>query len=115
MGVARQSRSVFSDSRVVVTSPEAVGSLGNEISNSPSTPIDVFFSYSHRDEAIRDELAKHLRLLERQGVIRTWHDRTIGAGDDWRNAIDDHLVNAKIVLLLVSADFLASDSATTSR
>jgi hypothetical protein len=74
-----------------------------------TTPIDLFFSYSHKDEALRDELATHLSLLRRQGVIRDWHDRRIGAGDDWRGAIDSHLEKARVVLLLVSADFIASD------
>lgn len=71
--------------------------------------IDVFFSYSHRDEALRDELAAHLRVLERQGVIRGWHDRRIGAGEEWKVAIDDYLEMARVILLLVSSDFLASD------
>jgi len=75
----------------------------------PVPPIDVFFSYSHRDAELRDELAKHLHLLQRQGVIRAWHDRQIGAGTAWRSAIDAHLQTARIILLLVSADFLASD------
>jgi len=75
----------------------------------PVPPIDVFFSYSHRDAELRDELAKHLHLLQRQGVIRAWHDRQIGAGTEWRSAIDAHLQTARIILLLVSADFLASD------
>ena len=73
------------------------------------TPIDVFFSYSHKDEALRDELANHLKLLARHSVIRAWHDRRIGAGEDWKGAIDEHLETAQVVLLLVSADFLASD------
>jgi hypothetical protein len=34
-----------------------------------TTPIEVFFSYAHADEALRDELAKHLKLLQRQGII----------------------------------------------
>lgn len=72
-------------------------------------PIDVFFSYSHKDEALRDELATHVKLLERNGVIRSWHDRRIGAGQDWKQAIDQNLEEAEIILLLVSADFLASD------
>jgi hypothetical protein len=55
------------------------------------------------------ELVKHLRLLERQSVITGWHDRNISAGTDWKNAIDDHLESAEIILLLISADFLASD------
>lgn len=74
-----------------------------------STPIEVFFSYAHEDEALRDEVAKHLKLLERQEVIKGWHDRKIGPGSRWKGAIDEHLKSARIILLLVSADFLASD------
>jgi hypothetical protein len=69
----------------------------------------VFFSYAHRDEALRNELANYLRLLERQGIIAGWHDRRITAGTEWAGAIDAHLQRAQIILLLVSAAFLASD------
>lgn len=62
-------------------------------------PINLFFSYSHKDEALRDELATHLKLLERTGVIRSWHDRRIGAGDDWKAAIDTNLEGAHAILL----------------
>jgi hypothetical protein len=41
--------------------------------------------------------------------VRTWHDRQIGAGDLWKQAIDRNLEEADIILLLISADFLASD------
>jgi TIR domain/CHAT domain len=71
--------------------------------------IELFFSYSHRDEALRDELAKHLKLLERQKVISSWHDRKISAGTEWASQISGNLEKAKIILLLISADFLASD------
>ncbi|WP_437904702.1 toll/interleukin-1 receptor domain-containing protein [Sorangium sp. So ce327] len=71
--------------------------------------ISVFFSYSHKDEVLRDELATHLKLLERAGVIRSWYDRRIEAGEDWKAAIDSNLEEAQMILLLVSADFLASD------
>lgn len=54
-------------------------------------------------------MAKHLKLLERQGLVRSWHDRQIGAGDLWKDAIDQNLREADIILLLISADFLASD------
>jgi hypothetical protein len=77
--------------------------------SSPSTEVDLFFSYSHSDERLRDDLAKHLKLLERQHFIRSWHDRRIGAGDEWSHAIDEHLHGGGIILLLISADFLASD------
>ena len=69
----------------------------------------VFFSYSHADEELRNELEKHLAGLLRQGVITTWHDRRIGPGDELHGQIDEQLNAANIVLLLVSADFLASD------
>jgi hypothetical protein len=71
--------------------------------------MKLFFSYAHKDETLRDELAKHLSLLKREGIITTWHDRDITAGTDWASAIDNNLNTANIILLLVSADFLASD------
>ncbi|MCF4967723.1 toll/interleukin-1 receptor domain-containing protein [Nostoc sp. CMAA1605] len=74
-----------------------------------SNPVKVFFSYSHKDEALRDELATHLSTMKHQGVIEAWHDRAIIAGSNWADAIDDNLNIADIVLLLVSANFLASD------
>ncbi|MEH2003729.1 toll/interleukin-1 receptor domain-containing protein [Nostoc sp.] len=74
-----------------------------------SNAVKVFFSYSHKDEALRDELATHLSMMKRQGVIEAWHDREISAGSEWANAIDDNLEVADIILLLVSANFLASD------
>ncbi|MDF5710329.1 MAG: toll/interleukin-1 receptor domain-containing protein [Nostoc sp. S4] len=74
-----------------------------------SNPVKVFFSYSHKDEALRDELATHLSMMKRQGIIEAWHDREISAGSEWANAIDDNLEVADIILLLVSANFLASD------
>src|SRR5215470_3674119 len=65
-------------------------------------PITVFFSYAHRDEALRNKLAEHLRLLERQGIITGWHDRRITGGTEWAGAIGDHLRTAQLILLLIS-------------
>ncbi|WP_447896448.1 toll/interleukin-1 receptor domain-containing protein [Stenotrophomonas acidaminiphila] len=69
----------------------------------------VFFSYSHADEDLRDQLEKQLAMLKRQGVIETWHDRRIGAGQELGQVIDDHINTDDIILLLVSPDFIASD------
>lgn len=71
--------------------------------------IEVFFSYSHQDEEFRQELIKHLSILRRQKVIKLWHDRKITAGSEWAGDIDQHLESAQLILLLISADFLASD------
>jgi hypothetical protein len=72
-------------------------------------PAQLFYSYSHKDEKLRDRLEVHLSALKREGLISGWHDRKIGAGTEWKNAIDDNLKAASIILLLVSPDFLASD------
>lgn len=69
----------------------------------------VFFSYSHADEGLRDQLEKQLAMLKRQGVIETWHDRRIGAGENIDHAIDEHINSDEIIFLLVSPDFIASD------
>lgn len=69
---------------------------------------ELFFSYCHRDETIRDELEIHLAMLKRQNVIDTWHDRRIVAGDEFAGQISEHLASADIILLLVSPYFLAS-------
>jgi hypothetical protein len=69
----------------------------------------LFFSYSHADENLRDQLEKHLSGLQRQGIISSWHDRRITAGANFGQAIDAHLNTADIILLLISPDFIASD------
>src|SRR4051794_16150221 len=74
----------------------------------PAAPISLFYSYSHKDEALRDKLEEHLILLQDQGIIQGWHDRRIGAGTEWEGAIDTNLEQAGVILLLVSASFLAS-------
>ena len=69
----------------------------------------VFFSYSHRDKGMRDELEIHLSILKRQGIIDTWHDRRILPGDKFGHTIDANLRESNIILLLVSPYFLDSD------
>ena len=69
----------------------------------------VFFSYCHADEALRDQIEKQLSVLKRQGVVETWHDRRIEAGQEIDAAITEHLELDDIILLLVSPDFLNSD------
>jgi TIR domain len=71
--------------------------------------IEVFFSYSHKGERMRDKLEKHLSALRRENVIAGWHDRKIMPGGEWKDQIDEHIETAHIILLLVSAEFLSSD------
>jgi internalin A len=80
-----------------------------ELAEMREEPIRVFISYAHKDERFRLALEPHLKLLQRQRLIATWHDRLIKPGTTWADVIDANLERAKIILLLVSADFIASD------
>jgi len=74
----------------------------------PTKAIEVFFSYAHADEALRDDLEKQLSILQWQGLIAGWHDRNIQAGTEWASEINIHLNRAHLILLLISPDFIAS-------
>lgn len=71
--------------------------------------IPVFYSYSHKDERFKEVLETHLSVLKREGYIDTWSDRKITAGLEWKEDINSNLEKAKLVLLLLSENFLASD------
>ena len=77
--------------------------------NTLPTPVEVFCCYSYADERWLRKLEVHLSLLKRQGFISLWHDQLIPPGTDRAEIIDRHLETASVILLLVSADFLASD------
>lgn len=47
-------------------------------------------------------------MLKREGLIDTWHDRRLKAGDELDLKINENLEEADVILLLVSPDFLAS-------
>lgn len=73
--------------------------------------IRLFISYSRRDQELRAELDKQLSPLKRLGIINVWHDRQIDPGQEWDREIKRNLEEADIILLLISADFMASDYA----
>lgn len=71
-------------------------------------PIDLFISYAHQDQALRDQLANHLSGLRNLGMISDWFDGDIIEGREWEPELFAHLKNAHIILLLISPDFIAS-------
>lgn len=73
-----------------------------------ASPLKVFVSYCHVDEALKDDLIKHLIPLKRLNLISEWHDRKILAGDKWDEKISHNLEASQIILLLVSVDFINS-------
>ena len=68
----------------------------------------VFYAYAREDEALRERLEVHLSVLTREGLIEPWHDGRIAPGAEWSAEIRRQLDAADVVLLLVTADFLAS-------
>jgi tetratricopeptide (TPR) repeat protein len=71
--------------------------------------MKVFYSYASEDQTLRDQLEKHLGNLTRQGIITSWSNRNINAGQEWKKTIQTYLDEADIILLLISSDFFSSD------
>src|SRR5262245_14331579 len=68
----------------------------------------VFISYSHKDEAWKDRLVSHLRVLEFEGALDVWDDRRIEAGVDWLQKIEIALDTATVAILIISKNYLTS-------
>ena len=70
--------------------------------------IEIFFSYAHEDEELMNDVRRQMIVEERNGRILKWHDRKIPAGTEWRQQIDSHLMDARIILLFMSPHFIES-------
>jgi serine/threonine protein kinase len=76
----------------------------------PQTVRDrIFVSYSHKDEAWLDRFRTMLQPAQRATGLQLWSDKRIEAGASWKDEIETAIDTARIALLLVSDDFLASD------
>jgi hypothetical protein len=72
------------------------------------TRTKVFISYSHKDQEWLERLQTHLKPLVREG-LDCWDDTHIRPGDDWQREIRTALDTAQVAVLLISANFFASD------
>ena len=71
--------------------------------------INVFCSYSDEDRRFQEQLEKHLKSLERVGSVLVWDKHKITAGQEHRREIDKQIEQARIILLLISSNFISSD------
>ena len=71
--------------------------------------IEIFISCAEEDEESRKELENQLKSLKWKGLVTLWHARDVTPGTEIAPQIETHLNNARIILLLISPNFLASD------
>jgi nucleoside phosphorylase len=82
----------------------------NKATNSSGVvPLDLFISYSLKDENFKDELETHLVMLRRTGVVRPWHSLQMEAGVERKEEVSDAIDRSQIILLLISPNFLRED------
>ena len=75
----------------------------------PVEAVKLYISYAPEDERLRNQLLRHLSLLVRNGIIESWDERQIRAGDKRDEEILKHLDDADIILCLLIANFMHSD------
>jgi internalin A len=68
----------------------------------------VFISYSHHDDAAKDQLVLKLKVLQTAGLVEYWVDRDLTAGEEWNRGIREQLETMDVFVLLVSDHALIS-------
>ena len=69
----------------------------------------IFISYSREDEAWLKKLRTHLSVAVAQGMsLNLFSDTDIQPGQEWRKRLDEELLHADIVVMLITPDFVSS-------
>jgi len=71
--------------------------------------LRLFISYSHEDVELKNELDLHLSALRGSYPLTIWSDEELVPGQDWDYTIKKSLVEADVILLLISPGFIASE------
>ena len=103
-----------SDGKMVTVEIEKTlrGVESQEASDPKDTRLPLFICYAHADEQKVKRLIPNLKVLAGRGYIAAWRDTDLIPGDEWDDTIKERLAEAKIILFMVSTDFLASDYIT---
>lgn len=71
--------------------------------------MNIFISYADEERQYLLDLISRLIVLQRSKSFTFWSNVSILAGGEWKNITNEKLSNANIILVLVSANALASD------
>src|SRR3954464_1432270 len=72
-------------------------------------PVVIYYSCAQEDYELFKKLDKLLNGLRRQGLIHTFHHRSIMPGEQKEVVIASYLEQSQMILLLLSPDYLAED------
>lgn len=84
------------------------------MSSAERAVIKVFCSYANEDRSFQDRLESHLNSLVREGSVLVWDKHKVKAGQEHRREIDNQLEQARLILLLISSNFISSDDCYAS-
>lgn len=73
-------------------------------------PISIFISYAQEDKNYCAALEKHLSIMKRRNEITVQHMNSTLGGEVEKDKLLSYLNTADIVLLLISSDFLSSNT-----
>ena len=77
------------------------------------SPTNLYISYAPEDEPFKNELIKHLAALVQNQLIKIWENKRLSIGSTRAEELRQRLQDSDIVLLLISADFIASPQINT--
>ncbi len=81
----------------------------DQIIDSKETQVKLYFCCASEDILFLDSLEKHLKVLQRESLLSSWHRREIIAGFDIENLVQEKIRSADIIIFLISPDFFSTD------
>ncbi|MEM9918654.1 MAG: toll/interleukin-1 receptor domain-containing protein [Bacteroidota bacterium] len=73
------------------------------------TISQLFVSYTREDADYCLAFYKHCSVLSEANLVEVWYDDLLEPGADWEQEINQQLVDADIIVLLISSDYVSSN------